>query len=129
MENTYLATFQTLGGLGLVLGTLGLGAILLRNVLERRGELALLRALGFRQRALAVLVLAENGFLLALGLVCGATCALLAVAPHLRTHAGEMPWTQLLLMLALVIVAGMSSSALAVRAALRVPMLGALREE
>jgi len=129
VENTYLATFQTLGGLGLVLGTLGLGAILLRNVLERRGELALLRALGFRQRALAVLVLAENGFLLVLGLLCGVTCALLAVAPHLRTHAGEMPWTQLLLMLALVIVAGMSSSALAVRAALRVPMLSALREE
>ncbi|MCX7826774.1 MAG: ABC transporter permease, partial [Verrucomicrobiae bacterium] len=69
VENTYLATFQTLGGLGLVLGTLGLGAILLRNVLERRGELALLRALGFRQRALAALVLAENGFLLALGLI------------------------------------------------------------
>jgi hypothetical protein len=129
VENTYLATFQTLGGLGLVLGTLGLGAILLRNVLERRGELALLRALGFRQRALAVLVLAENGFLLALGLICGVTCALLAVAPHLRTHAGEMPWTQLLAMLALVIVAGMSSSALAVRATLRVPMLSALREE
>ena len=129
VENTYLATFQTLGGLGLVLGTLGLGAILLRNVLERRGELALLRALGFSQRSLAVLVLAENGFLLALGLICGVTCALLAVAPHLKAHAVEMPWMELVLMMALVIVAGMSSSALAVRAALRVPMLSALCEE
>ena len=42
VENTYLSTFQTLGGLGLLLGTVGLAAVLLRNVLERRRELALL---------------------------------------------------------------------------------------
>lgn len=129
VENTYLATFQLLGGLGLVLGTLGLGAILLRNVLERRGEMALLRALGFQQRALAVLVLAENGFLLLAGLVCGVISALLAVAPHLAGSAGDMPWGQLVTMLVLVVVAGFGSSVLAVRAAWRVPMLGALREE
>lgn len=129
VENTYLATFQMLGGLGLVLGTLGLGAILLRNVLERRGELALLRALGFPQRSLAALVLAENGFLLLTGLLCGVTCALLAVAPHLAKSAGEMPWGQLTAMLAVVMAAGLGSSAMVVRAAWRVPMLNALREE
>ena len=129
IENTYLATFQMLGGLGLVLGTLGLGAILLRNVVERRGELALLRALGFPQRALAALVLAENGFLLLTGLLCGVVCALLAVAPHLAARADALPWGQLAVMLVLVIAAGLGSSALAVRAAWRVPMLGALREE
>jgi hypothetical protein len=36
VENTYLSTFQTLGGLGLLIGTVGLGAVLVRNVLERR---------------------------------------------------------------------------------------------
>jgi hypothetical protein len=44
VENTYLSTFQALGGLGLVLGTVGLATVLLRNVLERRRELALLGA-------------------------------------------------------------------------------------
>ena len=44
VENTYLATFQALGGLGLLLGTLGLAVVLVRSVDERRGELALLRA-------------------------------------------------------------------------------------
>ena len=44
VENTYLSTFQSLGSLGLLLGTAGLAAVLLRNVLERRRELALLRA-------------------------------------------------------------------------------------
>ena len=60
VENTYLATFQTLGGLGLILGTVGLGAVLLRNVLERRRELALMRAVGYNARHLSLMVLAEN---------------------------------------------------------------------
>ena len=79
VQNTYLATFQTLGGLGLLLGTLGLAAILLRNVLERRGELATMRALGFPRASLARLVLAENTLLLVIGLAIGAGAALLAV--------------------------------------------------
>ena len=41
VQNTYLSTFQTLGGLGLLLGTLGLATVMVRNVLERRSELAL----------------------------------------------------------------------------------------
>ena len=64
VEYTYLSTFQMLGGLGLLLGTLGLGAVLLRNVLERRRELALLRALGYRQADFFAMVMAENVLLL-----------------------------------------------------------------
>ena len=67
VENTYLSTFQTLGGLGLLLGTLGLGIVLLRNVIERRGELAVLRAFGFRRAVLSRMLLAENGFFNARG--------------------------------------------------------------
>jgi ABC-type antimicrobial peptide transport system permease subunit len=83
VENTYLATFQALGGLGLILGAAGLAIILLRGVWERRAELALLQALGFRSGKLARLVLVENAFLLVLGLAAGTVSALLAVAPHL----------------------------------------------
>src|SRR5207253_8368988 len=81
VENTYLSTFRALGGLGLILGTVGLAAIVLRNVLERRRELALLRAVGYRPRHLAVMVLAENVLLLCMGLAIGTACALLAVLP------------------------------------------------
>ena len=76
VEYTYLSTFQMLGGLGLVLGTLGLGAILLRNVLERRRELALLRALGYTQSDFLTMVVAENVLLLVGGLIIGTFCAL-----------------------------------------------------
>src|SRR6185436_5237529 len=67
VENTYLSTFQALGGLGLVLGTIGLAAVLLRNVLERRRELALLRAVGYNSRHFTVMIISENALLLFAG--------------------------------------------------------------
>ena len=91
VENTYLSTFRALGGLGLILGTVGLAAVLMRNVLERRRELALLRAVGYRPRHLSVMVLAENLFLLVAGLATGAVCALVAVAPAISVRGGHLP--------------------------------------
>ena len=72
VENTYLSTFQTLGGLGLLVGTVGLAAVLLRNVLERRRELALLGAVGYGRAHIFAIVLAENALLLGWGLAAGA---------------------------------------------------------
>ena len=95
VENTYLSTFQTLGGLGLLLGTLGLGIVLLRNVIERSGELATLRAFGFRRNTLSLMLLAENGFLLLIGILIGTVSALVAVAPHLTTPGTQVPWLSL----------------------------------
>ena len=127
VENTYLSTFQTLGGLGLLLGTLGLGTVLLRNVFERRAELAMLRALGFRRRNLAVLVLAENAFLLILGLLSGTLSAVLAVSPHLLSGGADVSWPSLILTLLLVLTAGLASGSFAVISSLKTPLLPALR--
>ena len=129
VENMYLSTFQALGGMGLLLGTLGLAVVLIRSVWERRGELALLRALGYRHRALGWLLLSENGFLLLLGLGIGAVTALLAVAPHLTGGQGAIPWPELLGMLAGVLVIGLAAAALALAATLRAPLVPALRRE
>ena len=60
VENTYLSTFQALGGLGLLLGTIGLATVMFRNVLERRRELALLRAVGYDARHVTMMILAET---------------------------------------------------------------------
>jgi hypothetical protein len=129
VENTYLSTFQLLGGLGLVLGSLGLAVVLLRSVWERRGELALLQALGFRRKVLGWLVLAENLFLLGLGLLAGTLTALLSVAPHVLSGNGQVPWLRLGLLLGLVVVVGLAAGSLALRATLRAPLLPALRRE
>ncbi len=129
VQNTYLATFQSLGGLGLLLGTIGLAVVQWRNILERRGELALLRAAGFPARTLAMLVAMENVLLLLLGLGVGLLAALVAVLPHLIGRGAAVPFGLLAGIFALVIVAGLAASLAAVRGVLRAPILAALREE
>lgn len=129
VQNTYLSTFQSLGGLGLLLGTLGLAAVQLRNVFERRGELALLRAVGFRRSALGRLVFLEHAALLGLGLAVGAVAASLAVMPHLVGRGATVPWASLAGTLLAVLVVGLAAGAVALRAAARAPLLAALREE
>ena len=128
VQNTYLTTFQLLGGFGLLLGVLGLAVVLLRGIWERRAELALMRALGYRKRALNGIVLAENGLLLVLGLGAGVLAALAAVAPHLA-GGGQMPWARLGIMLGLVLVVGLAVAFIAVVTTLRAPLIPALREE
>ncbi len=127
VENTYLSTFQTLGGLGLLLGTLGLGIVLLRNVIERSGELATLRAFGFRRATLSLMLLSENGFLLLTGILIGTVSALIAVTPHLTTPGAQVPWLSLMMTLVSVFLVGMIASAIAVYFALRRPLLPALK--
>ncbi len=127
VQNTYLSTFQSLGALGLLLGTVGLAIAQLRSVLQRRGELALLRSLGFSRSRLARMVLGENAILLFGGLGMGALAALVAVLPHWWMQSAGTPWGTLLLLMGAVVVSGLIAGGLAVRAAVRVPLLAALR--
>jgi ABC-type antimicrobial peptide transport system permease subunit len=129
VENSYLETFRALGALGLLLGTVGLLAVVMRNVLERRRELALLRAVGYRPRHLAAMVLAENLFLLVVGLGTGTVCAAVAVAPAALARGGHLPVMSLGVLLALVLATGMLASLVATAAALRSGVLDALRSE
>jgi putative ABC transport system permease protein len=129
VENTYLSTFQALGGLGLLLGTIGLAAVMFRNVLERRRELALLRAVGYDRRHVRLMILAETIFLLLAGLVAGVVCALIAVIPAWLSHGGGGPGVRLVLLVAAIAAAGVVSAAAATRAAVSGRLLDALRAE
>ena len=129
VENTYLSTFQALGGLGLLLGTIGLSAIMFRNVLERRRELAMLRAVGYDARRVSIVIVAEAALLVGAGLLAGAACAALAIAPAWLGRGGALPGPGLLLLLVAVAVAGLVSALVATRAALKGNLLEALRAE
>lgn len=127
VQNTYLSTFQSLGGLGLLLGTFGLAAVQLRNVVQRRGEMALLRAAGFRNDQLSALVLREHALLLLGGLVTGIVSALFVVLPHVVFGGASVPLLSLLTTLGLVAVIGMASAFFAQRYLQKMPLLAALR--
>jgi putative ABC transport system permease protein len=129
VENTYLSTFQSLGALGLVLGTAGLATILLRNVLERRQELALLRAVGYRRGILSAIILAEHVLLMIWGLFSGVVCAILAILPALHARGAALPLAMTAIIVIAVFSAGLIASIVAVAAAFRSPLLPALRAE
>ena len=129
VQNTYLNTFQMLGALGLLLGSAGMGVVVLRNVLERRGELAVLLAVGFRPRLLRRLVLWEHGALQGLGLLLGILAAGLAVLPVLLSPGAPVSIGPLLAAMGLVLGSGLLWTWAAARVALRGDLLEALREE
>lgn len=129
VENTYIATFQTLGALGLLLGTVGLAAALLRNAFERRRELALLQAVGYRVRDLRGMAMGENALLLGLGLMAGIIPAVLAIAPALRQRGAGVPLLTVVALAAALLLVGAVASAAAVAMIRRLPLLASLRSE
>jgi ABC-type antimicrobial peptide transport system permease subunit len=102
---------------------------MLRNVLERQAELALLRAVGFVPSQIAGLVLCETALLLGWGLVTGTAAALLAMTPHLTSTGADVPWVSGGLLLAGIGVVGLAAAWWAVRAATTVPIVATLRGE
>jgi ABC-type antimicrobial peptide transport system permease subunit len=129
VQNTYISTFQSLGALGLVLGTFGLAAVQLRSVFERRKELALMRASGFRRMRLGEMVLVENLFLLVSGLVLGTLAALVSLVPQMVFGAAHVPLMDLTVLLGVVLVVGVATGMISVWATLHAPLVGALRGE
>jgi ABC-type lipoprotein release transport system permease subunit len=129
VQNTYLATFETLGGLGLLLGTFGIVTVLLRSVVERRSELAMLLALGLRRRQVVAMIVIEHGLLLLLGLAVGSCAALVAVVPYAVSALAGVNWPSLGGMLLACLAAGLLSCAFAAGISVRGELLPSLRSE
>ncbi|MEQ1903221.1 MAG: ABC transporter permease [Pirellulaceae bacterium] len=128
VQNTYLNAFQSLGGLGLLLGTFGLAAVQLRNILERRKELALMQAIGFSPRRLTQLLFGEQMVLLATGLAVGVLAALAATVPHWLTGSASLPVLSLIGILLLVVAIGLVAAALSARRVLKLPLAATLKD-
>ena len=128
VENTYISTFQSLGGLGVLLGTFGLALVLFRNIIERRGELATLRAFGFRRQLLSRMLFLESCFLLAVGMLIGIVAGLVAVLGS-QGHLPSFPWLSLTITLLFIFGFGIIANAIAVAVALRSPLLSTLKSE
>jgi putative ABC transport system permease protein len=129
VENTYLATFQALGSLGLLLGTIGLGAVLARNVLERRREMGLLAAVGYAPANIRSMVLSEGMALVGGGLLIGTFCAVVAIVPALRERAQALPIGSLVMLLIGVVITGAIASLIAIRLTTRTPVVRAIKAE
>jgi ABC-type antimicrobial peptide transport system permease subunit len=98
-------------------------------MLERRNELAMLRAVGFNKAALKRMVLYEHSGLMLAGLVCGVAAALVAAGPELKSPGSAVPYLSLALTIAAIAVSGVVWIWIATVFALSGNMLDALRNE
>lgn len=128
VENTYISTFQSLGGLGVLIGTVGIALVMLRNIIERRGELATLRSFGFRLKILFRMLLLESYFILTIGMLIGIAAGLAAIIGS-QGHLPSFPWISLTITLLLIYVFGIISNCIAISVALRSPLLSTLKSE
>jgi len=129
VQNTYIGIFTVLGGLGVLLGTAGIGVLIARHVLERRGELGLMQALGFRAGALRLMIMGEHSVLLVLGMVLGVVTAGLAVIPQLISSGGGLPAAFLARLIAAVLGFGLVVCVTAVSTAVRGRLTESIRRE
>jgi putative ABC transport system permease protein len=129
VERTYLDIFLTLGGLALLIGSIGVGVVVARNVGERRGELAAAHAIGFTRGRLFILIVAEHAVLLVVGLVLGALTGALAVYPALTSTGTPVPWVDLVFALGIIVISGLVVIVAATRHALMGYVSDALRKE
>jgi ABC-type antimicrobial peptide transport system permease subunit len=83
VQNTYLSIFTLLGILALILGTVGLGIMLIRDIIERAHEIGLFQAVGFGKGQIFRIFFMEYFILICLGILPGLLAAILATLPGL----------------------------------------------
>src|SRR3989454_1592330 len=129
--NSFLGIFEAFLALGLVVGIAGLGIISIRSVVERRKEIGVLRAIGYRKNMILSAFLLENSYVALLGILIGIVLGI-DLGYAIATSPGSgltfvIPWISLLEIIAfsygLAVLATLSSS----RRAARIPPAEALR--
>jgi putative ABC transport system permease protein len=137
-NRTFLQMFQGFLALGLLVGIAALGVISLRSVVERRQQIGMLRAIGYKRSMIQASFLMESGFIALSGIIIGLTLGL-SFAANLFTSGefGEttkglkftVPWAEILLTTGFAFVAAMVTTYLPARSASRVAVAEALRYE
>lgn len=129
VENTYLTVFMVLSGLGFIIGTIGLGIILLRNVNERKQELALMLSVGYSPKQVFKIVFTENFFLFGTGFLLGLLAAFVGVFPSLMSPSFNIQGSFLMALTTCIFINGLLWIYFPLKATLKKPLIPALRSE
>lgn len=132
----FMTLIQVYMGLGLVVGIAALGVIAIRSVVERRQQIGVLRAIGFKRRMVQLGFMIESSFIammgIAIGVILGVVLAYLMMNdPAFSGGTAEfnLPWLRLGVIILAAYVAAVLMTYLPARQAGRVPVAEALRFE
>ena len=129
VENTYLSVFMLLGGLGLLIGTFGLGVVILQNIRQRKQEYAICLALGFTRRLILEMIIAEHLIMLLTALFLGLIAAFAGILPSLVSPEYTVPGLFIGGIILVVFLNGLLWIWIASSAAIKKDILKALRDE
>jgi len=129
IENTYLSIFLILGGLAMILGTIGLGVSLARNIMDRRNELAILRAVGYKKSTIMNTITVEHLILLGIGTLIGAITAFVATIPAILSDFVDANWQIAAWIVLLILLNGWIWILLITKNNLKKHLLSSLRTE
>lgn len=129
VQNTYLTIFLVLGGLGLILGSIGVGLLMVRNILERKGEMAQLAVLGYAKKLVVRMLLYEHIFLLFVGMAIGTVSGGVAVYPYLLIPGIRIPYILIMTILFSISLVGILSIYISSSYLVRGNLLSDLRQE
>lgn len=123
-------------GLGLFVGIAALGVIAARSVVERRQQIGVLRAMGFQKSQVQLAFLIESSFVallgVSIGIALGAALSKSIIDEIATDVAGlryEVPWGNLLVIIAIAYGASILTTFLPARQASRIYPAEALRYE
>ncbi len=128
---SFFGLFEGYLALGLVVGIAGLGIISVRSVVERRQEIGILRALGFRRRMVLAAFLLESSYVTLLGIMIGVSLGVdLAYAFTVQPNSGlsfVIPWLEIIEISVLSYLLAILSTVGSARRAAKIPPAEALR--
>ncbi len=139
-ENGFIQSFMTLiqvfMGLGLLVGIAALGVIAIRSVVERRQQIGVLRAIGFKRRMVQLGFMIEYSFIAMMGIAIGVGLGVILAYLMLQDPATgggtaefSLPWVRLGVIILAAYVAAVLMTYLPARRAGRAPVADALRFE
>ena len=135
---TFFRLFIGFMALGLLVGVAALGVVSTRAVVERRQQIGVLRAIGYRRRMIQLSFLLESSFIALLGILIGTTLGIvlgwqaysdIKEDEGLETLRFSIPWIQIGVILAVTYAASLLATYLPARHASRIYPAEALRYE
>ena len=134
LNRTFNRLIQGFMGLGLVVGIAALGVIAARSVVERRVQIGILRAIGFRSGMVQLAFLVESSFIAVLGIAVGlglgfglSAGIIREIGEDFETVTYAVPWETVILVVVVAYGASLLTTYLPARQASRIYPAEALR--
>jgi putative ABC transport system permease protein len=136
LSRGFLYLMSAFMGLGLLVGIAAVGVIAFRTVVERRQQIGMLRAIGFKKNTVALSFLLESSFVTILGVTSGILLGLwlayfLVTGDDFPAEGQQfyIPWLQITVIGVFTVVASLLMTWIPSRQAASVPTAEALRYE